>query len=195
MTADTQDKLSPLTRLLHWSVALFIIGLLAVGLYMVRYEAWALYPIHKSFGLLAAALIAARVAWRWRNGWPPPVREQGRFEARVVHVAHWMLLVGTIVMPISGLMFSSISGHGLQFFGLELFPSNPVHGADGEPLPLNANWSDWSQASHRLIGYCLVAAVSLHVLAALKHHVVDRDATLRRMLSGRNDDPRKAANS
>jgi len=129
MTVDTQDMLGPLTRLLHWSVALFIIGLLGAGLSMVRYEAWRLYPFHKSFGLLAAALIAARVAWCWRNRWPPPVRAQGRVEARLVPAAHGMLLIGAVATPVSGLMFSSISEHGIEFSGRELLPSNPVHAA------------------------------------------------------------------
>ena len=182
---DTIEALSPWTRFLHWTVAVLILGLLCVGLGMVRWEVWAWYPIHKSFGLLAGMLIVARVLWRWRAGWPPPVRRVGRLEARAVHAAHFVLLCGTIAMPLSGLLFSAASGHGVEFFGLDLFPANQQHGADGDVLPFSPAWSDLAQAAHHLVGYFMIAAISLHVLAALKHHLLDRDATLRRMLGGR----------
>jgi cytochrome b561 len=183
---DTTETLSPWTRLLHWAVAALIAGLLGVGLYMVHWEAWAWYPIHKSFGILAGVVICIRVLWRWRAGWPPPVREIGPIEARIVHVAHVVLLCGTLAMPLSGLLFSASSGHGIAFFGLDLFPPNPQHGADGDVLPYSTRWSDFAQATHALLGYFMIAAIALHVLAALKHHLVDRDATLLRMLGRRS---------
>ncbi len=182
---DTTQTLSPWTRLLHWSVAATILSLLAIGLYMVHWEAWAWYPIHKSLGLLALLLITVRVGWRWRAGWPPPVRELGRFEAGAAHAAHVVLLCGTLALPLSGLLFSATSGHGIEIFGLGLVPANPLHGADGDVLPYSAAWSDRTQAAHHLVGYVMTGAIALHVLAALKHHLLDRDATLRRMLGRR----------
>jgi cytochrome b561 len=65
---DTKDKLSNLTIFLHWVVGLTIIALAAVGVYMSENEAFELYPIHKSIGVLIFAVIIVRVYWRFVNG-------------------------------------------------------------------------------------------------------------------------------
>ena len=73
MMKDTKEKLGGLTVGLHWLVGLTTIVLLAVGMYMTKYEAGSLYPIHKSIGILILFVILVRVGWRIKNGWPEPV--------------------------------------------------------------------------------------------------------------------------
>ena len=179
---DPTNKLSPLTIALHWLVAAGVLSLAGLGLYMVRREAWPLYDVHKSIGLVLFAVILLRVGRTWRNGLPRPVRPLSRLEHAGAKVAHGLLLACTVVMPITGMIYSGASGHGFGIFGLELFPEHPDPAKHGDVLPLDGRLADWGQAAHGVLGYALLALVALHVAAALKHHVVDKDRTLARML-------------
>ncbi|MYM87927.1 cytochrome b [Rugamonas sp. FT82W] len=176
---DTKTNFSRTTIVLHWLVAATIIGLIALGIYMVETESWHLYDIHKSIGLLAFIAILARLAWRWRNGLPQPVRPMSRLEHVTAVAAHVVLLTLTVVLPLTGMLFSGASGHGFGIFDWQIFPSNEVA---GQAVPLSARWSDFGQTAHGFLGYLLLVLIVLHAAAALKHHLLDKDATLKRML-------------
>lgn len=164
-------------------VALGILCLIATGIYMVQTEAWPLFHLHKSVGLLLFAVIIARVLWRLKNGLPHPVGRYSRLEHGVAKAVHYLLLACTIAMPISGMIYSGNSGNGFGIFSVEIFPSNyPPEG--GMAIPLSTPWADIGQATHSFIGYFLLGLIVLHVAGALKHHIVDRDSTLTRMLGG-----------
>lgn len=179
---DSPRSLSRLTIVLHWLVAAGVLALAGVGLYMVRKKAWPLYDTHKSIGLLVFVAILARAARIWRNGLPTPVRQFTRLEHAAASTVHGLLLACTLALPITGMIFSGASGHGFGVFGLQLFPEHPAPAGHGEVIPVDGNLADWGQAAHHVIGYALLALVALHVAGALKHHVVDRDRTLVRML-------------
>lgn len=179
---DTEKKLSGLTITLHWLVGLGILGLCALGIYMVRTESWGLYHIHKSVGLLVLGLIVIRLAWRIRNGLPKPVGHYSRLEHRAAKSVHWLLLLGTLALPLTGMVYSGASGHGFGIFSLNLFPANYVA---GQAVPFHAALSDLGQTLHGYFGYALLGLVALHVAGALKHHLLDRDMTLARMLGRR----------
>lgn len=176
---DTIKKLSRTTIALHWLIAIAILGLCALGIYMVRTESWGLFHWHKSIGLLLFAFILARVAWRLKQGLPPPVREAAKWEYLASKVAHWLLLAATVALPITGMIYSGLGGHGFGIFGLEFVSSRYEA---GEAVPINAGLSELGQAMHSWISYGLLALVALHIGAALKHHFTDKDDTLRRML-------------
>lgn len=181
---DTKQRLSHLTISLHWLIALTMIGLTALGLYMKNYEAHDWYPLHKAIGVVIAGFIIVRVFWRYANGWPKAVRQYPVHEQWMAHAVHWLLIVGTVLMPVSGMMMSGLGGHGINVFGWQLMP---VHtNASGEHTPFNAFAADLGENLHTMIGYMLVGAIALHIIGALKHHIVDKDATLTRML-GRVD--------
>jgi cytochrome b561 len=182
---DTDQQFSGPTIFLHWAVAACILFLCGFGIYMVRTESWGLYHIHKSVGLLAFALIVARLAWRLKNGLPKPVGSYSPLEHRTAKVVHWALLLGTLALPLTGMLFSGASGHGFGLFSLEIFPSNDAPGKPGQVIPLDAGLSDAGQALHGWLGYALLALVALHVAGALKHQIVDKDGTLARMLGQR----------
>lgn len=179
---DTPTKLSPVSVALHWLVGVGMIALTAVGLVMSRAEIWALYPIHKSVGVLLFALILVRVLWRIRNGWPEALPGGSKLEYALAKLVHWLLISITLAMPISGMMHSGAGGHGVAVFGLQLVPSQ--HSADkpNEALPYNAGVAEFGAAAHEWIGYLLILALVLHVAGALKHHWIYRDGVLRRML-------------
>lgn len=186
---DTSKKLSPYTIALHWLVAISSIGLIGLGLYMVNKEAWHLYHWHKSIGLLVFGVIIVRVIWRLKNGLPQPVRPFSRLEHLGAMAAHWLLLLCTLAMPLFGMLYSGASGHGFGIFSLALFPENPDPAKPGQVIPFSSALADFGQRMHGWLGYLMLALIILHIAAALKHHWLDKDATLRRMLgadAGRN---------
>ncbi|MDR6993552.1 cytochrome b561 [Aeromonas salmonicida] len=109
--------LSLTTRLLHWSVALLMIGLTLLGYLMVKFEIWDLYALHKSLGVIALVLILPRAIIRLGKGWPTPVRQYPAYEALAAKAIHWELLVSTLLIPVSGLCYSGAAGRGVALFG------------------------------------------------------------------------------
>ena len=182
MIKDTPNRLSHTTVALHWLVAIGVIGMLAVGLYMAENDAYALYPLHKSSGMLLLLVILPRVAWRVLNGWPAPVGSYRAWEHTLARAVHWVLLVGTALMPLSGMLMSAAGGHGLAIFGWELLAANPDPAHPDKVIALSKAAAEFGHETHEILASVLIGAIILHVAAALKHHLLDRDGTLRRML-------------
>lgn len=164
-------------RTLHWLMALLIIGLGIVGLYMADLpnspQKIKIYALHKSFGLTVLALLLLRVAWRLADRRPDelPMPRWQAFAARAVHVLLYVLM---LALPLSGWLYNSASGYPLQWFWSFNLPSL-TGGAD-------AALKGTAHAIHEYGFYVLVLALLAHVGGALKHHVIDRDDTLVRML-------------
>ena len=178
---DTQQTFSPVTIALHWVIALSIIAMLGVGFYMSINEYYPLYDWHKSFGVLIFLVALVRVWWRIKNGWPVPVREYPKVEHRLAQVTHWILIVGTALMPISGMLYSGLGGWGIKVFGWVMVAGNK-NPATGQTEPIHAGLAQLGEFTHEWLGYVLVVAISLHLAGALKHHLFDKDRTLLRML-------------
>ncbi|MGB0902458.1 cytochrome b [Halocynthiibacter sp.] len=165
---------------LHWIVGLGMIILIGLGLYMGQTNAYSLYPFHKSIGVLLLVFILARVVIRMRKGWPDNMGSGAAWEHKLAHVIHWILILGTLVMPLSGVIDAVMAGRGLSVFGLELIGSNI--NAKGQPTAISTGLSDTASTVHGIVGKLLIAAILLHIAGAFKHDLVDRDGTLRRML-------------
>ncbi len=165
------------TILLHWILALLVIGLFALGLYMTSltyYDPW--YNSapwwHKSLGLLAFALLLARILWRWINIKPAPVGTHHVWEICLASITHWLLNILLFGISISGYLIATAKGKGIDFFGwIELPPI--ITGID--------QLADKAGAVHLYLAYISAALVTLHTLGALKHHFIDKDETLKRM--------------
>lgn len=185
MQLDTPQQLSKITVALHWLVGLSIIGLLAVGQTMEIFEIYFLYPIHKAFGFLIFFVVIARVFWRLKNGWPTPVSNYQRHEQILSKLVHWILILGTMLMPISGFLMSAVGGHGVDVFGLEIVARNPDPIEAGKVIAHNADIAGAAHEVHDILGKIMMAAVALHIAGALKHHISDKDGTLRRMLGAK----------
>lgn len=182
---DTVNRLSPITIILHWVVAISIIGLICLGLYMTKYEQWGLYHTHKSLGLILFGVILVRVLWRVKNGWPVPVSEYSKLEVVLAKSIHWVIIISTVLMPMWGMLHSAASGHGFGIFGLEIFHGNHSLENPSEVIPLSEFWRDFGQQAHKFNGYVLIAGILIHIVGAFKHHFLDKDATLLRMLGRR----------
>ena len=182
--SDVTNKLSPTTKLLHWVVAVGMIGLIAVGIYMEETETYALYDWHKSFGVLIVLFAVIRVIWRMKKGWPSTLGQPRQWEHLAAKLVHWALIIATLLYPISGMMMSGAGGHGIPLFGLELLAEN-VDAASGEVVAINGQMAGLGHSIHGLLTWVVIAAIAFHVIGALKHHFVVGDATLKRMLPGK----------
>lgn len=182
---DSHNQFSKATVVLHWIVGITMIALLGVGLYMEKNEVYSLYPIHKSVGTLIFVVVLYRAIWRMMNGWPTEIGKQPTLQRLVAKLTHWILLLGTLLMPISGMVMSVAGGRGLTVFGFNLIASNPDPANPKGVLPLNETMAGNAHQAHEVIGTLLIATVALHVIGALKHHFMDKDGTLSRMLGGK----------
>ena len=190
MTVKTASTLSngpakyPLAmRALHWSMALLIIGLLALGIYMENIPTESSdkldpYPWHRAFGVLAFILVAVRLGVRWasRKRIPDlsaaiPARE--RLAAKAVQVFFYGAM---IAMPILGYIASSAVPESpdfspltsIWFFGAEL----PL-----APVEKNYDTTIFLITIHKYLGYAIILALVAHVGGALKHRFFDKPST------------------
>ncbi|MGE6162659.1 cytochrome b [Aeromonas salmonicida] len=174
--------LSLTTRLLHWSVALLMIGLTLLGYLMVKFEIWDLYALHKSLGVIALVLILPLAIIRLGKGWPTPVRQYPVYEALAAKAIHWGLLVSTLFIPVSGLCYSGAAGRGVTLFGWFIIPMNPDINDPANVIPYSESIRDIAHAVHVYLPYIMLALLLVHIVGALKHHLLDKDLTLLRML-------------
>lgn len=169
------------TIALHWIVGLSIIALMAVGWYMKEFKDYGLYSIHKSVGVIIFAVILYRVIYRLIKGFPTPVSKSSAAQVFIAKLVHWALLIGTVLFPLSGIMMSGAGGHGVFVFGLELIAPN-VDAVTGKTAPINETIAGLGHEIHEFLLWGIGIMLVLHVAGALKHHIIDKDITLKRML-------------
>ena len=173
---DQANKFSGITIGFHWVIALAMMGMLGLGLYLEDMprgpEKFALVGWHKTIGVMILLIAVPRVIWRLSNGMPHAASIMPKWQARSASIVHWFLLIGTVMMPVSGIMMTAGGGHPLDFFGVQLL-------AQGDKIPV---LDQAGHILHGLGGKLILLAVILHIAGAVKHHVVDKDGTLRRML-------------
>lgn len=114
--------------------------------------------------------------------WPTPVTKYKKVEHYLAKLVHWTLIIGTVLMPISGALMSVLGGHGLYIFGLEIISTNPNPADPAKMLAHNPELASLSHSTHHYVGEIMIIAVILHISGALKHHLIDKDGTLRRIL-------------
>jgi cytochrome b561 len=163
---------------MHWGVALAVFGLFALGLWMVGldyYSSWRkdAPDLHKSIGLVLLAVMLLRVLWRFISPPPPALQSYSRMTRMGASFGHGFLYLSLFAVMIAGYLISTADGVGIPVFGLFEVPAL-VSG-----LPDQA---DTAGVIHFYLAWVLVIFSGLHALAALKHHFIDRDATLTRML-------------
>jgi cytochrome b561 len=147
---------------------------LAVSPLRLRLVNW-----HKWIGISVLLFVALRTLWRFAHT-PPALLPMPRWQRRLAHGLHATLYVLLFALPVSGWCYSNAAGYPVVYLGLVRLPM------------LIAKDKVLSQSLHRLhhlLGWLLLLAVGLHIAAVIKHHFVDRDGTLSRMLAthGRGD--------
>jgi cytochrome b561 len=164
-------------RALHWLIALGVIGLLAVGWWMQDLpnspRKIEIYKLHKSVGLTVLALMTLRIAWRAFDRRRPRPPVMPAWQQRAADTSHLVMYFALLAMPLSGWLYNSASGFPLKWF--ELFRVPALAGSD-------ATLKAIAGAVHEYTAVVLAVLAGVHVLAALKHHFIDRDGVLRGML-------------
>jgi len=173
--AEPRNRYSIVSLILHWLIAALV---LTQVLLITAHEAGDAQRIfinlHKSVGISILLLTVGRIAWRLANpAIPLPTRHPAwqRLLARITHVLFYVVL---IVIPLTGWMASSATGRDISWFGLFNWPLLPIGGGrETAGLLMDV---------HGLVVKGLYVLIALHVLGALKHHFIDRDNVLHRMI-------------
>ena len=132
------------------------------------------YGLHKSFGILVLILAGLRLSWRLFTPPPEILKDKMKdWEINLAKVIHACLYFGMFLMPLTGWLMSSAKNFPVSVFGLFTLPNIS---------PPSEQRAELFEEVHELLGYTLIFIISLHVLGALKHHFVNKDTTLRRML-------------
>ena len=194
-TSGTSDNLDPAVQpkytrtamLLHWIIAALMICNVVLGLSADSLPDDWVRPVidtHKSIGITVLGLALLRILWRVSHKPPPLSQDFPRWERGAAHLAHFLLYLLMIALPLSGWMHDSAwkdaATHPMSLFGLVPWPRigliMNLDPAVKEPL------HDQFGALHTWLGYGLYALLAMHIGGALKHQWIDRKSVLKRMV-------------
>lgn len=175
---NTRDRYGAVAKSFHWVIALLIIGMLCVGLYMTNVklslpDKMQIFGLHKSTGIVILLLASLRLLWRLINAHPIPLPGHRQWEKALAKAVHFLLYAAMFLMPLTGWIGSSAKGSSVSVFHLFTLPD--LVGRD-------KGLADLMWGTHEIAAYSLIALIGLHFAGAMKHAVIDRDGTLRRML-------------
>jgi cytochrome b561 len=164
-------------KALHWLMAILFFGLLALGFYMpdlpLSPEKLKLYSWHKWAGVTAFLLVWLRLFWRVTHRPPALPANMPKTMQLVAHAGHLLLYVLMIAIPLSGWLMSSAKGFQTVWFGVLPIP---------DLLDKNKDLGELLKNVHASLNLLFVAVIAGHIGAALKHHFIDKDDILKRML-------------
>lgn len=182
---NAPTRYGSVSRALHWLTALVILAAIPAGLLANRLpyatddeiaRTILLFSTHKSLGIAALALGLARITWSLSQPRPVPLQPERRWETFLAITIHWTLSICLVTAPLAGWAFHAATP-GLA----------PIWWPFGQTLPFipqNPAVAEGFGAIHRALTKLLAAALLLHIAGAAKHALIDRDATLARMVSG-----------
>jgi cytochrome b561 len=183
--------------ILHWLIGLGLIAMLFFGWWMTDLPRegpesasfdlfnWGIYTVqlseavsprtfyfnlHKSIGFTLLLLVAFRVLWRILHHPPALLPTLRQWERKLATATHHLLYLLMVLMPVSGLIMTLYSKYGLKWFGIKVLP-----GLDDK------NIREIFMGLHEWFGIILAVVIAVHVLGALKHKFIDKDATMSRM--------------
>ena len=175
----SKTRYSKVAMGLHWLIALMIIGLIIFGLLMTNPNTpnrFALYQLHKSFGILVLLFSILRLVWRLTHKPPPLPSDMKPWEimaAKFTHIGFYLIMIG---MPLLGWAMVSASPIPIptRIFDIVPWPNMPG-------ITRSETLADFFTMLHSNIGKFTIALIALHIGAALKHQFVKKDELLRRM--------------
>lgn len=180
MYKNTENQYGFIAKLLHWSIAIIIFGLITVGFIMSSMQPsdakWQLYGMHKATGFIILLLVLFRIFWRIINITVMPPVGIPFWQMIASRLAHYGLYVCMLTMPLSGTFMSLYAEHNIDVFGMFT-----LQAFEEKNLPLAKILHD----IHFTTIWILCALITLHILAALYHHFIRKDNTLLRMIIGK----------
>lgn len=184
--SNTSERYGSVAKTFHWLTALLILTLIPLGFYAnqlpyttseeLALKAW-YFSVHKTIGVAAFFVALGRILWALSQPKPGLLNADHKIESFAAEVVHWVLYASLVIVPLSGwISHAAASGYA------------PIWWPLGQGLPLVPQSTTVEHvvgALHGVAAKVLIASLILHIAGALKHHVVDKDSTLRRMLPGR----------
>lgn len=174
---DTSDTYGAVSIVNHWLLAAVVIGLsatgVAVGEFLEGEVRSAVVAPHKAMGVIVLALLAWMLVWRLTQpSRPGAIAGTPPAEAFARKAMHAFLVAGTVVLSLSGVLMSLFKGRPIDVFGLFTIPGQA-----------KVDWlAGAAHEVHVIGGWLLIVAIAGHAAVALKHHLVDHDATFARMV-------------
>ena len=171
---------------LHWTIAALIVTQIPLGWRMsdlpfgsAKFE---LFQLHKSIGITILALSLVRLGWRLTHPAPPLPDHMGRWEkilARATHVGFYVVMIAT---PLGGWVLVSASSLNIPTLIWDVIPLPHLPGFEGMAPGQREAISDRVSSAHSALAWFAVGLLVLHVAGALKHHFLEKDTVLWRML-------------
>lgn len=164
---------------MHWLMAITIFFLFGLGLYMVEltyYDAWykGSLDLHKNIGMTLFVILVLRILWRMVNITPKSAdKSASKAEVNIAHYAHLLLYLLMGILMISGYLISTADGRAIEVFGVISIPALPIS---------FENQEDIAGSIHEILAWTLILLSAGHALAAFKHHFINKNNTLVRML-------------
>jgi cytochrome b561 len=177
----SMPKYGAVAMLFHWLLAVMIVVALALGWYMTglpfSLARVKLFNWHKWLGMTILMIAALRLLWRLWHPAPPLPERMAKWEATLAHLSHGLMYLLFFAIPLIGWARSSAAGFQIVYFGLVPFPNF---------VGKNNALAEFLKGAHAIAAYLLAALVVLHVAAAIKHAVLDKDGVFSRMIPGRH---------
>jgi len=185
MLTNTITTYGAVTKFFHWSIAVLIIAMIPLGIYAndlpydtgaaLADKAW-FFSLHKTIGVAIFFLALARIAWAISQPRPALLNADKPAEAGLATLAHWLLYISLVIVPASGwIHHAATTGFAPIWWPLP---------QDLPLVPKDDAVAHTFKSLHIIFERVLAVTLILHVAGALKHHIIDRDLTLRRMLPG-----------
>ena len=185
---------APITKLFHWLTALLILAIIPLGVVANRlpYETSEqlafkaqLFSFHKTLGVAVFFVALLRIIWALTHPRPGTLHPDRKAETLLAETIHWVLYISLMMVPLTGWIdHAATSGFA------------PIWWPFGQSLPFvpkSEAVAGVFSGLHWIFGKLMVASLLLHIAGALKHHFIDKDATLRRMWFGKSNSPDVAA--
>ena len=177
MNFSSPSRYTRTAIVLHWLIALMIVVNFGLGLTMadmdlspqkLKFFSW-----HKWVGVTIFMLVCLRLLWRLGHPAPALPLSMPAWQARAAHLSHILLYVLMFVIPLSGWLYSSAAGKTVVYLGIVALP---------DLVAADKSLAETLKDVHEYLNYVLAAFVLMHIAAAWKHHLVDRDDVMSRML-------------
>ncbi len=177
---NTRRNWGAIAKLFHWLIALLILTNLGLGYWAdsldispTKVEA---FYWHKTIGLTVLWLAGLRLLWRFTNPTPRMPPEMAGWERALAHASHLLLYLLMVAMPLSGWVIHSTANFPLDLYGVLAVP-------DIVPAGIDEAWAEqWAKTAHYWMFIAICVLVAIHALGALKHHFLNGDKVLLRML-------------
>lgn len=176
---NKSSSLSWPTIVLHWLTGSTFIAVFIIGLYMVELprgpEKGEWIGLHQSIGPLILIIASIRLFWRITEGSINPLSFIPKWQEKLSHLVHVLLLASTIIMPISGMVMTIGGGNDIRIFGWVAITA-------GNKIPL---LQDLGHITHQITANIIIAVLTLHIIGAFKHQFINKDHTLSRIFGYR----------